>query len=282
MADVLTGVTETQATASDIIASAIQDALFQEAVLFPLCTNYAAPPGAKQVEIVRSDKPSVQTKEENTQVDAQALTYTTDIMQLDQHKVVQYLLEDRAKIQSSVDLSTDMLMKAAAALAENMDEYVYSQLKLVSSSAPDHRIAYNNSGSADTMGKADILEARKLLNIQKVPQSDRFLAINPTQEAELLAIDTFVEADKYGATTPLYNGELGRLFGFRVVMTNAVDDKEAVAFHRSAIAFGRQILPRVQSQLALEHLSDRFSVDHLFAAKHLDEGKRAVKLGSAS
>lgn len=282
MADVLTGVTETQATGMDLISSIVQEALVQEAVLFPLVQQYSAPMGVKQVEIPRSDLPSVSTKTENTQIDAQALTFATDALALDQHKAIQYLVEDIARAQANIPLIEDLLMKASKKLAEDMDDYVYEQLKLASASNPDHRVAYNNSGSADTMGKEDILNARKLLNIQSVPQDSRFLAINPLQESELLAIDTFVEADKYGATTPLYNGELGRLFGFRVVMTNVVDSKEAVAFHQSACAFARQIAPKVESDRDLANLSDRLSISHLYGAKVLDSGKRCVKLGTAS
>lgn len=282
MADALQGVTEIVDTSMDVISSIVQEALIQEAVLFPLVSQYEAPQGSKQVEIPRSANPVVATKTENTAVDAQTLTYTTDVMALDQHKVIQYLVEDIAQAQANIPLISDMLEKAARKLAEDMDAYVYDQLKLASAAAPDHRIAYANSATDNTMGKADLLAARELLNIQSVPMGDRFVAVNPTQEKELLLIDDFVHADKYGSPQGLVNGELGRLYGFTIVMSNVVDAAEAVAFHRSACAFGRQIAPRVESDRDLANLADRLSISHLFGATVLDSGLRCVKIGTAS
>lgn len=276
------GVTEISAASMELISSIVQDALIQAAVLFPLVQDFSAPRGIKSIKIPRSGNPSIDTKSENTELDAQILTYSTDDLLLDQHKAVLYEVEDIAEVQANIPLIQDMLSKAGRKLAEDMDDYVYDCLKATSASAPDHRILYANNTTDNTLAKGDILEARRLLNVQNVPMEDRWLAINPLQEKELLSIDNFVEADKYGGTEPLRNAELGRIFGFRVVMSNVVDSLEAVAFHRSHVAFARQIQPRVERDRNLRNIADQLLISHLFGCVTMDSGKRGVKLGTAS
>lgn len=279
MADQIMGVTETSAAAMDLIANFVQEALIGESVLAPVVQQVLAPVGAQQVEVPRSDNPTVGTKAENASAEAQVLTYATDVIPLNLHKYVQYLVEDISLVQTNIALIEDLMMKAAKALAYDLDDEIYSQLKLASSSSPDHRVAYQ-SGSA--MTAADITNANKLLNIQNVPKGDRFLIVNPTQEKSLLDIAQFVQADSYGSNGGLANGELGRLYGFTVLVSNVVDTDEAVAFHRSAVAVGRQVMPKVEKQRDLANLADRLSISHLFGCKVLDSGKRCVKIGTAT
>ena len=281
MSDAIIGVTETSAVGLDSIAAYVQQTLIQSVQFRPTVFQLPVAMGDKSVTVPSFPAPSVSTKAENTAVDAQAITWVGTQMLLDQHKVVQYLVEDIAMAQAKPELIGPMLDAAARKLAEDMDDSIYTALKAASATAPDHRIAYANSGSTDTLGQADILEARRLLNVQNLPQEDRFFAINPTQEKEILSIDTFVEADKYGAREPLLNGELGRLFGFRIIMSNLVDSKEAVAYHRSACAFGWQIQPKVESFRDVAYLADRLSISHLYGVKLLDD-TRVVKIGTAS
>ena len=274
------GVTEITAASMELVSSIVQDALIQSAVLFPLVQQHMAPQGVKSVKIPRSGNPTVNTKSENTELEAQILTYSTDDLDLDQHKAVLYEFEDIAQVQANIPLMQDALEKAGRKLAEDMDDYVYGCLKATSAAAPDHRILYANNATDDTLGKADIIEARRLLNVQNVPMESRWLAINPTQEAELLAIDEFVEADRYGSAMALQTGELGRLFGFRVVMSNVIDSKEAVAFHRDHVAFARQIAPKIETDRNIRNLADAMAISHLFGCVTLDSGKRGVKLGT--
>lgn len=273
MSDTLMGVTETSATALDVISSIIQEALVANQVLFGSVSQFPAPMGSKQVEIPRSGLPTVNSKSENVAASAVALTYATDVITLDQHKYVQYLIEDIAKWQSNIALIEDSLMKAGKQLASDLDAYIFSKLINVSTSNPDNYFDWAGAAPA----RVDILEHRKLLNAQNVPQSDRYLAIHPTQEKALLNIDDFIHADKYGSASALQNGELGRIFGFKVLMSTNVTEGTIVAYHKSHVACGYQVMPRVQRDLDLPMLAERLSIDHLFGAVELDSGKRGTK-----
>lgn len=278
MSDTLMGVTETQATAMDLISSAVQEALIANQVLLGSVAMYPAPMGAKQVEVPRSDLPSVGTKAENTAADAVALTYATDVISLNLHKYVQYLIEDIAKWQANIPLLEDSLMKAGRQLASDVDAEIYTRLAAVSTSSPDNYFDW--SGGAAPV-KADILTHRRLLNIQNVPQSDRFLAIHPTEEATMLGISDFVKANEYGSASAIQNGELGRIFGFKVLMSTNVAEGTMLAYHRSHVGVGMQVAPRVQRDLDLANLAERLSIDHLFGVVTLDGGKRGTKSDAA-
>jgi N4-gp56 family major capsid protein len=274
--DNMTGVTEIASVSATIIESMVQDYLQQAIVIAPSLKAISAPKGAKEVDIGRLAGFTVDDKSEGVAVSAQALTWSADALALNQHKVIQVLVEDIAKLQSTPDLMANYAERMGADIANAIDAYVYSELVKASASAPDHRIAFAGS----TIAATDLLEARRLLNVQNVSQAGRYLVINPSDEKALLSIDNFVRADAYGSAAGLQNGELGRIFGFTVLMSN--NATYSVAYHQSACAVAIQQSPRYQEQTQLEYLASRASLDVIFGAKILDSGKRCVKLGSAS
>lgn len=91
------------------------------------------------------------------------------------------------------------------------------------------------SGGADVL---DIVtDARKALNEADVPFNNRFLAISPDVEAFLLKLDNLVKVDASGTDQALREATIGRIMGFEVVTSNALDAGTAVAYHRDAFAF---------------------------------------------
>ncbi len=273
------GVTETVATAMDVVASIVQETLKQSQILGGTITDYSrfAIRGSKTVDIPRRDQFAAASKAENTALTTQALTFSADTISLDQHKAVYAKLEKIAGMQSMVDVDGEIIQEMSRELALEIDRDVYVEMKLASAAAPDHRIAFAGA----TLAKADILEARKLLNIQNVSQEDRWLAVNPLHESELLAIAEFVEADKYAGATALANAELGRLFGFRVVMSNVVEDLNVIAYHRSAVGWAQMMAPEFDTDKDLANVAREFLLDVIYGVEVLDGGKRQVLLGTA-
>lgn len=285
MADVLTGKTEVDAVSMEMIASIIQDELIQRSILLPTVLDFSAMvgPGMDKLKIPRAGSFTAEAKAENTALNAQALTMATDDLALDKHYAVQALIEDFAKIQSQPDVLRIYLERFASALAYQVDVDLYSQLSSPSTSSPDHQIDWANAPT-DTVTKADFLAAMKLLKIQNAPQDGNFFAlINPKRESEVLALSDFVDADKWvsGSESAKLNGVIGRVYGFNVLVSNIVSDDDCIFYHKSAVAFARQLMPRVQSQYQLEHLADRVSMDHVYGVKVLQSGKLQVAIGAA-
>ncbi|UAK38440.1 hypothetical protein K8O93_01145 [Gordonia bronchialis] len=95
-----------------------------------------------------------------------------------------------------------------------------------------------------------LIEAGRLLDIQKVPPNLRHAVTGPTTKAEWMDSDIIKHADKSGSTEALRQGSIGtNIFGFDVFQTQNVTQPAAspatgqpttevgVAFHRSAFAF---------------------------------------------
>ncbi len=277
MPDVDMGSTETSATAIALISSMVQMQLIAEAkIMFTVQDESArATKGASSVKFPRTGALDPVAKVENTASYSQALTYAGDTLSLNQHTHTFVRLEDIADVQSVVDVKSDIIERAGKGMAKAYDTYIYGLLKAgASASAPDHIVDHYSSSALIT--RAKILEARKLLDRQDVPDSDRFCIISPEQEAELLNIDGFVDADKYGARTALLNGEVGQLFGFRFIKTSVCEDNVTLYYHKSACAFARQIEPKWETMRNLSLLADEYSLSTLYGAKVLDSGKRLV------
>lgn len=273
-------VTEVDATRAALIASIVQEVLKQKSVLIGTVTDYSkfGTKGAKSVSIPRRNTFAAADKAADTDLTSQALTFAADTIAFDKHKAIYAVLELIAGFQSSVNVDQEILMEMANELALQVDKDIYTQLKLASAAAPDHRVAFAGA----TLAKGDIIGARKLLNIQNVPMDGRILLINPTHEAEMLAIDDFVRADSYGNSGGLVNGEIGRVYGFSVLMSNVVTDLNVVAYHKSAVGLAFQLSPDYKTDTNLKAVAQEFLLHQLYGVKVLDSGKRQVLLGTAA
>ncbi len=277
MTDADMGVTETSATGARIVAAMVQKQLIAKAKLMFTVQDESsrAVKGAKSVDFPRTGDLTPVEKVENTDSESIALTYAVDNLVLDQHFQTFVRLEDKADVQSVLNIESDILERAGSGMAKKMDTFIYTTLKAgASASAPDHIIDHYGSSGAITRTK--ILQARQLLNAQDVPSDERFMVISTNQEAELLDIDGFVSCEKYGSREALLNGEIGRLFGFTVICTTVCEDNVTLYYHKSALAFARQLEPKWEQDRNLAKLANEYSLSALYGAKVLDSGKRNV------
>jgi N4-gp56 family major capsid protein len=277
MADVDMGTTETTASGMSVVAAMVQKQLIAKAkIMFTVQDeSKRAVKGAKSVSFPRTGDLTPASKAENVATESQALTYAVDTLTLDQHYHTLVRLEDKAEVQSVLDIESDILERAGSGMAKAVDAYIYGVLKAgASASSPDHIV--DNYSSSGAITRAKILANRKLLDDQNVPEDDRYMLISTEQEAELLDIAGFVEADKYGSRESLLNGEIGRLFGFTVIKSTICEADVTLYYHRSACAFARQIEPKWEKDRNLSKLANEYSLSMLFGAKILDSGKRNV------
>lgn len=284
MADVIMGVTEiTNVSQREIMANMVQQYL-QASAMFPQrVQTFVAANGLKSVDIPRSAGFTVDTKAENVPVDAQALTWAVDNLPLNKHRVIQVLLEDIANIQSKVQQELQIAERAGLDLAFDTDKHlVDSFYNSASAAAPDHIIPFANTTS---LAGADVLSAKLLLDIQKVPQDGRYLAVDPTGYSQLLAVSDFVRVDAINAnqvTEGIRPGVIGRIYGFEVFMSQAVVADQHIAFHRTAMAYGVQQGITYKNDDDLANLAMRHSFSQIFGVKGLDLGKRHVIIGKAA
>jgi len=281
MADVITGDTSTDVLKQTIVANLIQRQLIASSVLAGTITNVSqfAVDGIDEIEFPKMDNLAVTKKTSGTAVDAAAISFGTDKLLLNQHAVVQWLIEKKANKQAAINLESAYLMNATKAHAKQVDVDIHAALIAgVSTSAPDHVIAFAGA----SFGRADIVEAMKLLDLQEMPAEQRFLAVNPTEHATLLNIADFIDASKYGSTSPVQNGEIGQLFGMKVLKSTVVTAGRPIVFQSEACVLGFQLNPQFDNQKDLANLATRYSVDQLYGVKVTQSGKGIVRLGSAT
>lgn len=152
-----------------------------------------------------------------------------------------------------------------------------------------------------------LIDAGVILDINKVPVTDRVAVIGPKVRGLWLNQDVLKHADKSGSTDALRSGSIGRdLFGFETFMSQNVGQPKAtgaqvtgdpttevgLAFHKSAFAFASaplEVAPgsnavirtydgisiRVAWQYDIKFKQTVFSLDCLFGVKTLSP-ERAV------
>lgn len=278
------GNTEVSSAQNSLVSQLVQQALREKSVLFPTIKNYGTYAGASEVKIPRVDDFSAANKSENTDLSNQELTFSSDTISLNLHKGVRATVEDQARLTAGVDVMSEVIKAQADEIAIAIDTNICTQLRSVSSAAPDHLLDYADS-SGDTLAVADIANARSLLRTQKVPMDDGqlYMAISPECEKELLNISNFIKANEYGDPSVLKNGFIGRILGFNVVVTSLLTANESVFYHSSHCGFAWGMEPKFEMQRKPESLGDMAVTSALYGTAVLDGGKRGVHFnGSGS
>lgn len=283
MADVLMGVTETVANARTEISNIAQMYLQKESTMIGKVLDFSnlVTKGSKAVNIPRSGGFTVGSKTEGTALSAQAITYSADSIALTYHRAVQFLNEDIAEMQSAVNVTNDMILKATKDLAYDLDVKIITDLLAgASSTAPDHQILFIDTAT-DVIAKGDILAGRKLLIDKNVNVKECYIGVGSEKEAEMLNLADFIQAERYGSAMPIQNGEFGKIYGMTVVVHPTFADKMGI-WHPSALGFALQQGITYDSQKDLANLGMRHSLSYLAGVKILDAGVRNVTTDSTN
>lgn len=264
--------TEVGTTRQDLVSAVVQETLKLKALYIGTVMDYSAsvPAGAKSVYIPRRGQFTAADKAEDTDLTAQAFTFTQDNLTLS-HKAILSEMELIADLQSAVNVEAEIIKESAMELSKSVDALIRTQLKLASSSGPDHILDYVDT-AGDVIALADIANARKLLNAQNVPMEERYMAVSAKKEYELLQIANFIQAERYGSSEALVNGEIGRIFGFKVILDNGLADAETLFWHKSAAAFAVQLQPSFEKMMNLPGIKNQYLLHTVAGSKVLQAG----------
>lgn len=279
MADVSTSATTVDATRMQFIAEIVQRELAAKAKMRGLISDVSefAEPGRKSIDFPKLGSFSVTKRADGVKADATALAYSSDQLALDQNATVQYILEKKATIQSRLKLEAANAQRAASAHSRGVDIDVLEAMAL--GAAVGNNVLYNALDIRD-----NILEVVQNLDEADAPEESRFLVFRPAQKKLMLAVDNFVSAEKYGDRTPIVTGEIGMVYGLRLVMSNTATttfiDGVMLGFQSEAMALGFQIDPMIDEQKAIEYGAGakRVAVDQLYGLKVLQSGNLISKI----
>jgi hypothetical protein len=172
---------------------------------------------------------------EDERANASALTVTQQSLVINKRVVKDFIVTNKALMQSlpTMDKLRDL---AIYSIQKKMQALIIAD-SLPSSSAPDHTIAYD---SGTTLGYADMLEVKELLDAQDVPFASRHMVVGAAQLNDIFNITGFTSSDFVTASSPLQSGQLPpALLGFAPHFTSVVGNS-SYWFHQSYLTLASQ------------------------------------------
>jgi hypothetical protein len=192
----------------------------------------------------------------------EVLSDNTRTLVIDQAKGFNFCIDSIDDVQSSPDLIRAAMKKAADALSDVADKYIYS--------LTDASVETVENTAVDTDNIVRTLsDARRILMEHNVPNSAKIsLEVSPAIEQILVLAKVLQDTDNSRDFT---NGYIGRLMGFDIYVTNNITANEegvykCIARTERAIAFAEQINsikpyePELRNGTAVKGL-------HLYGAK---------------
>lgn len=257
------------------VSTILTETLIQESVMMAAVRDFSSQisMGMDRLDIPEFNELAVQSVSESAAMTAQTINPTTAQLALDRHRAIPFSISRRAGEQSKVALVPEALANGAKSLAAEMDDFMLGLIDAgVSTAAPDHRLAL-------TVGDplADMATAKQLLDEANLPKSDRFIVASPGFINSMLATNNLIRVNEYGNEQPIQAGFVSRVYGFTVLESSstAIIDNGFHAFHRSAMAFGRQIQPELRVEEKALEMRDDYVFSHLYGSV-LTSGVRAV------
>ena len=159
----------------------------------------------------------------NTDIeDPEVLTTTDQTLEINQSKYFNFQIDDVDAAQAAGDMMDTAMSRAAYALNDTSDAFL---LGVIAAGADSGNII--GSSTAETLTSDNVYEKivslRTMLDKQNVPNNGRYIVVPPEVYALLLMDDRFVKASDGGtANATLLNGEVGKVAGFTVYMSNNV------------------------------------------------------------
>jgi hypothetical protein len=228
--------TSLSATKMELISEIAQRALISNSALLASARDVSAFAGKGMSQISFPKNTSLFAVEKRATGVAgvnQDLVFGKDTMDLDQRAHIQWVVDSDDEIESRLDVQAELIERASKEHARQIDVDLIAEMEAGA-------IATTTAGAAITQDI--VLEMRKVLLTNKADANMLWLAVNPANESNLLKIDPFVSAEKYGSSA-IPSGVLGTLYGVKVVMTPELDDDEYFMYASEGLAIGFQRQP---------------------------------------
>jgi hypothetical protein len=175
-----------------------------------------------------------------TKQSADSVTFTSDVLLLDQVKESYMYISFQENEESAVDIKAAFLDAAPRQIANSMEAAIAAQLAGASTNDFD-----SASATAGVFAIDDIANAKKLLDQANVPTSDRYMAVNADSMELLSSFSEFEDGSKGLSAEALRDGIVSRVKGFNVIQSEDVGSTTAANneihfYHKEAVAFAMQ------------------------------------------
>lgn len=175
-----------------------------------------------------------------TKQSADSVTFTADVLLLDQVKESYMYISFKETNESALDIKASFLKAAPREIAKGMEVAIAAQLATASTNDFD-----SASASAGVFAISDIANAKKLMDQAKVPLSNRYMAVNADAMELLSSFQEFEDGQKSLSDQALRDGVVSRVKGFNVVQSEDVGSTTAANneihfYHETAVAIALQ------------------------------------------
>lgn len=230
------GNTELVATKQELIAEIAQRALIEQSRLLSTVRDVSqfAVKGASTISFPNyTTLFSVENRASATAGANQQSTFGKDQLDLDVRAHIQWLIDSDDELESTLDVQAEYIRQASQAHAAEIDSRMITEMEA----------AAITTTTAGALTQDVVLEMRQILLQNKANPSQLFVAVSPAQEANLLKIDPFVGADKYGSAV-IPQGVLGTIYGVNVVVSSLLGADQYFMYEREGLAVGFQRQPQ--------------------------------------
>ena len=265
----VTAVSNVSFNIQDVVSSIVTEELVQSAVLLPSIMDRSGEVGIgmDRLSIPRFDALTLQAVSETAEVVAQTITGAQSELVLNQHFSYPFAIGDKVMSQSKADLVSEAVRNGAKVHAAGIDNYLLGLMAAAGTQLDFSASAVN-----------DITQARNQLNKFNSMMGDRYLVVSPDYESLILRENSFINAEKYGSAQAVQAGEIGRLFGFTVLVSNsaAIPAGGFIAYHKSSTHFARQIAPKFETERKVLAHRDEYSLSQLYGGICVDDSLERI------
>lgn len=219
----------------------------------------------------------------NSDIDSpEELTTEDQTLTIDQAKYFNFQIDDVDAAQAAGDLMDAAMQRSAYALSDVSDAFL---LQTIAAGVDAGNKIGDSAAVALTADNIyeNIVALKTKLDKANVPTAGRYVVVPPEVHALLLLDDRFVKASDGGtANDVLLNGEVGRVAGFTVYMSNNVkyttDHWEIPASVQTSTTYAEQIV-KTEAFRPEKRFSDAVKGLHVYGAKVTDGKQIAVLYG---
>lgn len=219
--------------------------------------------------------------------DPEALTTTDQTLVIDQCKYFNFQVDDVDNAEVAGDLIDTAMGRAAYSLADVADAYLLKTIAAGVASGNTVGAASGPIALTSANVYENIVKLRTKLDKANVPNPGRTIVVPPEVYALLLMDDRFAKSDAAAGQSALLNGEVGRVAGFTVYMSNNVRTGtgtdtgktpyfEITAQVSTATTYAEQII-KTEAYRLEKRFADAVKGLHVYGAKVTD-GSQIAKL----
>lgn len=221
------------------------------------------------VNITSITDPTIGTYTAHSDITIEDVDDATRALVIDQSKYFAFEVDDIEKRQARGTVMDEAAQRAAYGLADTADSYLVTQM--TTDVDAGNVLTAVDIDTADEAIQA-LIDLGTTLDEDNIPSQGRWAVVPPAFKALLLNSDLFEFVNRAGSSETLRNGQVGRAFGFDVLVSNnapAADvgsGKKVVAGHPIAVTFAEQIT-NVEAFRMEKRFADGLKGLHLYGAK---------------